>query len=105
MGLKETKLSAFIDSGADLTVVNMSKFEESSLKEKPPISVMFIKSPDYVGLAPIYPSKIRVKNIELNVLVAIAPILEEAIIGRDLMNQIIIMLDGPQKVASIYIKG
>lgn len=100
---RRTNVSALVDSGADLTVVTEDKAKESSLTERPPITVAFIRGPDYVGLAPIYRSKIRLRDTELLIALAVAPISEEAILGRDLLNRLIVSLNGPRRVISVFV--
>ncbi|MEM3437415.1 MAG: retroviral-like aspartic protease family protein [Nitrososphaerales archaeon] len=102
---KRIKISALIDSGADITVISKEKADESSLISKPPVSVVFIKSPDYVGLAPIFLLEIEIGDEKFSIATAVAMIKEEGILGRDLLNKLVVELNGPEKVASIKLAG
>lgn len=100
-GPKRIRISALIDSGADLTVISKEKADQSGVTRKPPVSVIVIKSPDYTGLAPIFLSEIEVGGEKLPIPTAVALIPEEGIFGRDLLSKLIIELNGPEEIASV----
>lgn len=98
----KTRFVALLDSGADITVLAYRKAVESGVSKKPPISAAYLIGPDFAGMAPIFLLRIRIGEKILEAGVAVAETREEAIIGRDVLNNLRITLDGPSETVTIH---
>jgi predicted aspartyl protease len=91
------KAKALVDTGADVTVISKAKADESGISKQPPVSLIFMRSHDYTGLAPVFEATLQLGHKKIEITPVIATIGDEAILGRDVLNKFVIVLDGPNE--------
>ncbi|MBI2122972.1 MAG: aspartyl protease family protein [Armatimonadetes bacterium] len=90
-------LTALVDTGADLTVI-----PESLARQLAVLPVGHVRIRGVGGMAarvPMYSVEIEVAG--LSRMLRVVGVGDEALVGRDLLNQFTLTLRGPQRVAEI----
>jgi predicted aspartyl protease len=97
VGEEAVMLTMLVDTGADCTLVPISIVRQLGLPQI-----------DIIGLTGVGGAKQRatvhaasVELGELRVLARVVAFIDEAILGRDVLNQAVVMLDGPGLVISV----
>lgn len=100
---KPITLHAFVDTGADATMLGQNILTAVGAEYED--SVLLRGTAGGVQRVDRYTARIRVRNVIIPAVSAVATAAgSEPLIGRDVLNQLVIMLNGPAEIVEISVR-